>query len=338
MAKRARTAAPGFTVSAELIRGLIDCAATCGLPRARFADLLRDRDSGASPARYAGQHILKLWERVLRLSGDPIIGFRMARVAGLKTFGVLGQIAPRCATVFDAYRQTERYTALASQAAHISVERDAKALTVALSVDVPAGPVRDNILLWGLTNWSLLPQRLTGAPVRPRWVACAFAPPDAAATRTLKQHCPFHFGAERCAVVFDRSVGDLAVPSADEDLGRLLTEAMDRHLAELGPAASFEHGVAAILREMLDGTMPTLAGLSARAGVSQRTLQRRLGDAKTSFQALLQRVLHERADDLLARGNLTQGEIAFVLGYSEVSAFSRAYRGWTGRAPGAARA
>jgi AraC-like DNA-binding protein len=53
-----------------------------------------------------------------------------------------------------------------------------------------------------------------------------------------------------------------------------------------------------------------------------------------ALQALLQRVLQERAEDLLARGNLTQSEIAFLLGYSEVSAFSRAYCGWTGHSPG----
>ena len=112
---------------------------------------------------------------------------------------------------------------------------------------------------------------------------------------------------------------------------------MDRHLEKLGPYASFERGLMVILREMMNGTMPTLASLSERAGMSQRTLQRRLGGANTSFQKLLQRVLHEKAEDLLARGNLSQGEIAFLLGYSEVSAFSHAYRSWTGYPPGAAR-
>jgi len=100
----------------------------------------------------------------------------------------------------------------------------------------------------------------------------------------------------------------------------------------------FERGITAILREMMNGTIPTLASLSARAGMSQRTLQRRLSEANTSFQSLLRQVLQETAEDLLARGNLSQGEIAFLLGYSEVSAFSRAYRGWTGHPPGAAYA
>lgn len=74
----------------------------------------------------------------------------------------------------------------------------------------------------------------------------------------------------------------------------------------------------------------------ACAGISRRTLQRRLGDAQTRFQAVLQKILEDQAEKLLALGDLSQGEIALLLGYSDVSAFSRAYRRWTGHPPGAA--
>ena len=333
MVMRAQPARSGFTVSADLIRGLIDCAEKCGLPRARFADL--SPGDGQASKRYAGDHVVRLWDRVLRLGGDPIIGFRMARVAGLRTFGVLGLIAPRCATVLDAFRQAERYAALASQGANISIACDARTLTASLVLDLPPGPLRNNVALWGLTNLSLLPTRLMGTAVRPPEIACAFGSPGADAVRALEEHASFSFDAPLDRVVFDRSVGNLALASADADLKAVLAEAMERHLAELGPAGSFEQGLVAILREMLDGSMPTLKSPSARTGLSPRTLQRRLNGAKTSFHALLQRVLQERAEDLLAGGHLSQGEIAFLLGYSEVSAFSRAYRGWTGHPPGA---
>jgi AraC-like DNA-binding protein len=338
MATHARSDASGYTVSADLIRGVIDCAVQCGMPRARFADILRDESEGLSPStRYAAQQMLNVWERVLRLSDDPIIAFRMAQFAGPKTFGVLGEIWPRCATLFDAYKQTERYAALASQAARVAAMRDASTLTISIGGDIPSGPVYCAIMLWGLTNVSLAPAYLTGATVRPKSVACAFPSPGPVAARTLREHFPVTFDQSHNRVVFDRSVGELHIPSADADLQSLLAEVMERHLEKLGPAASFERGLTTILREMMNGTMPTLASLSERAGMSQRTLQRRLGEANTSFKKLLQQVLQEAAEDLLARGHLSQGEIAFLLGYSEVSAFSHAYRSWTGHAPGAAR-
>jgi AraC-like DNA-binding protein len=159
----------------------------------------------------------------------------------------------------------------------------------------------------------------------------------AASLRVLREQFPLKFEAQDNRVVFDRSVGEIAIPSADAELQRLVVDTLERQLNELTPTPNLAEGLTTILRGMLNGTMPTLTGLSVRAGMSERTLQRRLGQAGTSFQELLQNVLRETSDALLARGTLSQSEIAFVLGYSEVSAFSRAYRSWTGRAPGAAR-
>jgi AraC-like DNA-binding protein len=328
----------GFTVSPDLISGLIDCAVQCGVPRGRLADMIKPDGSGkpasTPPARYSGEHVFKLWDRIVRETGDPIIGFRMALVAGAKTFGVLGQILPRCATVLEAYRQTARYSAIASQGAFVSVARNADMLIVSLAMpNLREGEVPRTIMLWGLTNLCLTPQRLARTPIRPTAVTCTFSPPGPAAMRALGQHFPFKFDAAENQVTFDRHVGDICIPSADSGLQSLLAEVMDRHLATLGPAASFEQGMLTVLRSMMNGNMPTLAFLAQRSGMSQRTLQRRLAESNTSFQRLLRQVLHETSEELLARESLSHGEIAFLLGYSEESAFSRAYKSWTGRSP-----
>ena len=327
----------GFTVSADLISGLIDCATQCGVPRARLADLLDQGGPGRpAPTRYAREHILKLWDRILRETDDPIIGFRMAFFAGMRTFGVLGQILPRCDTVYEAYRQTARYVALASQAPQLTITRTSKTLTISV---VRTGVPQDlgrAIMIWSLTNLCLTPQRIAGVTVVPKEVTCAFPSPGPDAVRTVRERLPFKFDSRENAVTFDRSVGDITVPTADADLQKLLEETMDRHLAALGPVASFEQGMLTLLRGMMNGNMPTLASLSKRSGMSQRTLQRRLTEAKTSFQQLLRQVLHEASDEYLAKGTMSHGEIAFLLGYSEESAFSRAYRSWTGRPPSVA--
>ena len=86
---QAKAVTRNFTVSADLIRGIVDCAERCGVARNRLSDMI-DRDGTAtakSSARYSGVHILKLWDRILRETNDPIIGFRMARTASVKTFG-----------------------------------------------------------------------------------------------------------------------------------------------------------------------------------------------------------------------------------------------------------
>jgi len=330
---------PSFTVSAELVNGLMACAAQCGLPPAQLAAAIAAASGGISPApaRYPSNVVFALWDRIHRLSGDPAIGFRMALFATPKTFGAVGQILPRCATLLDAFLQISRYSALASQGARVLVSANSK--TVSVSIDpmlLPGGNISRTVTLWGLTNIALLPERLSGVAVRPKVVNCSASSPGPDAIRAIKAHMPISFDARTNELVFERRAGDLAIPTADADLKALLADVMDRHLAALGPAGSFEQGIATVLRSMSEGNIPTLASLSARVGMSERTLQRRLSESGTSFQQLLRQVLLERSEELLAREGLSHGEIAFLLGYSEESAFSRAYKSWTGYPPGKA--
>ena len=73
-------------------------------------------------------------------------------------------------------------------------------------------------------------------------------------------------------------------------------------------------------------------------GLSSRTLQRRLRDLGTSHQALLDDVRRRSAKRLLAKTDLEQGEVAFLLGFEELNSFTRAFHGWEGTSPSRFRA
>ena len=77
--------------------------------------------------------------------------------------------------------------------------------------------------------------------------------------------------------------------------------------------------------------------IAHRLGLGQRTLARRLNDEGLTFSALLGRLRHDLADRYLADGDTSISQIAWLLGYQEVSAFSKAYKRWTGKAPRAMR-
>ena len=89
------------------------------------------------------------------------------------------------------------------------------------------------------------------------------------------------------------------------------------------------------------GALPSAgAGLGAAArvlGMSPRTLQRRLRERGIVYAALIDQVRRRLSSKYLADAKLSLGEIAYLLGYSESSAFNRAYRRWTGRTPSADR-
>jgi AraC-like DNA-binding protein len=83
---------------------------------------------------------------------------------------------------------------------------------------------------------------------------------------------------------------------------------------------------------LLDGE-PALGAVAAKLHMSPRSLQRRLRDEGTSFARVLSGLRHDLALRHLRNPQITIGDVAFLLGFSEVSAFHRAFKRWTGRTP-----
>ncbi|MCW3117186.1 MAG: AraC family transcriptional regulator, partial [Chitinophagaceae bacterium] len=82
----------------------------------------------------------------------------------------------------------------------------------------------------------------------------------------------------------------------------------------------------------------SLNDLSANFNSSPRTIQRRLKKENTTFQKLAEEVMTYFAKEALQKGDFATKEIAYMLGYNELSAFSRAFKRWTGQSPYAYRA
>lgn len=93
----------------------------------------------------------------------------------------------------------------------------------------------------------------------------------------------------------------------------------------------------AIARALREGE-PDIDRISAQLGASARTLQRRLKDDETSFRQELNVVRYELAQSYLRDPRLQLAGVAILLGYSEQSAFNRAFRHWSGRTPREVRA
>ena len=149
---------------------------------------------------------------------------------------------------------------------------------------------------------------------------------------------PVRFECPASEILFEAQILEAPVATADPNLSAVL----DRHardlLARLPRSARFGDQV----RRTLVGAFtrsgpPTLAHLARAMGVSERTLQRRLGEEGTTVQVLTEDVRHELSLEYLRDRTLSVGEVADRLGYSSLAAFSRAFRRWRGVSPAAHR-
>jgi AraC-like DNA-binding protein len=162
-------------------------------------------------------------------------------------------------------------------------------------------------------------------------------PPDLAPYRRYFG-APVRFHQSEYTTVFNRWILGRPLRAFDQQLLGILEEHASMILAQLPP---LDDDLLGRLEQFVVGALPEdRAGISAAAralGMSTRTLQRRLRERGIAFARLVDEVRRRLSARYLAEGTLTLGEIAWLLGYSESSAFNRAYRRWTGRPPSADR-
>jgi AraC-like DNA-binding protein len=125
-------------------------------------------------------------------------------------------------------------------------------------------------------------------------------------------------------------------PGADRSLLPIVEQHLDK-LLESRSGAGLVQDVRTVLAEMLCDGSPNVRSVARRLGMSVRTLQRRLEEHEVVFRDLVQGVRRELADRYLAERDANLTEVAFLLGYSELSSFDRAFRRWTGSTPVARR-
>lgn len=138
--------------------------------------------------------------------------------------------------------------------------------------------------------------------------------------------CAVRFGASENALVFEDALLDVRSSLADAEVSDLLAARAERTVASLG-VPPWSSGVCRLLAEPRP-SLRSLVEVAAHLAVSPRTLQRRLADEGTSFQALFQRVGLELAE--LQAGFQPADRVAERLGYSDQRAFERAFRRWAG--------
>jgi AraC-like DNA-binding protein len=132
---------------------------------------------------------------------------------------------------------------------------------------------------------------------------------------------------------FARELLDLPLLEANPELQRILEAQVIAALQKLPKGAVTTDAVRRHLAAELSKGAPTLEQVAPRLRMSPRTLHRRLEEERTSYRVILNEVRRELATRYLQERQLAIGEIAFVLGFSEPSAFHRAFKRWTGHAP-----
>jgi AraC-like DNA-binding protein len=269
---------------------------------------------------------------------DPCFGLHFGAAHAFETAGVFNYIVQNSPNVGAAIANGVRYLRLIVDAAELSLELTGSRACLVYRMTnpsiVPSRHFTELVIAYGLKGMRVIVRDDAWTPHEIRFRHAA--PGDRSPyERLFGATVRFQQGED--ALVFDRRLLSQPIHTADLQLLRILETHAQEILAELPPADDLVNR----LEQFVVGALPNAsAGLSAAAralGMSTRTLQRRLRARGIVYAGLIDEVRRRLSGRYLANGDLSLGEIAYLLGYSESSAFNRAYRRWTGRTPSADR-
>ncbi len=336
--------ASGGSVSAVLVRPLV--VALEGAPGA-VAELLRasdltaeivaDADARVSPAQFC-----VAWATAVRLSGTPTLALRIAEATPPGAFGIVEYVCRSAPTLRDALGQWCRYLAILDDAVDVALVDVAEgpgaaALRVTRESDAPAPASHE--LCFGLVVRHA--RAMLGARLRVAEVSFTHTRPS----EDVGLHRAFFGATVRFArpvteLTFPGDVLDAPLPSADPHLLELLRPVADERrdrVRDASQTAPLTEQVRRALQSALGQDDAQLEAVAKRLGMTGRSLQRRLRDEGVVFQALRDETRRDLADRYLGEG-MSFAEISFLLGFSEPSAFFRAFKRWTGLTPEERRA
>jgi AraC-like DNA-binding protein len=269
---------------------------------------------------------------------DDLLGFHLARSYDMRETGLLHYVAASSENVEEAVRRLARYSGLVHDGTRLQTAFG-RELAIALEyVAVPRQDDRHQAEIWITVILDFL-RKLTAKHLLPLRVLFRHSRREIPREIALHYGAKIEFGAGVDEIVFEGAVSELPVVTADPYLNRLLVQYAEEALRHRRPVqGSFRTAVENVVVPELPHAAASAERVARRLGLSRRSFARKLAAEGLTFSGLLDELRLDLANRYLADPKLSISQIAWLLGYREVSAFSKAYRRWTGRSPRAARA
>ncbi len=332
-AERGTVPSVATAVLAVSVRAMLDACERLGFDADGVAARAGvDRQALLDPeARLAPRAIERVWREAYATTADPCLALHAAEHVPDGAYRVLDYLGAASATLGEAIERLVSYFPLVGGVALV-LERSADAVALWLHDGVADASVPLPAQQYTLAAIVLRTRRGCGVPWTPTHVDFTEAVPAPHDHARVFGVVP---RANRSRPGLGVALADWQRPCARADAG--LAAVLQAHAADLvarlPEGGSTAREVAGVVAASLGEGEPTLATIAKRLGASARTLQRRLDDEGTSLAAIVRSQREHAARRYLQRKEMSLVEIAWLLGFSDQSAFTRAFRRWTGVTP-----
>ena len=273
--------------------------------------------------------------KAAELSGDPFFGLKGAEYFRPAHLGALGFAWLASSTLRTAFQRLSRYARIINEKLTITLEEDDEFFYVSIDAQLPL--LNDRIREDGqLATLLKICRVIASKDFNPVMVKFKQAEPSEPGYFYELFRCPIEFNSEHSVFVMHIEAMDLRLTGSNDELAKLNEHIVVKYLAHLDKGDIVNRVKAAIIDNLGSGLV-TENLIAESLHTTPRNLHRKLQKENTSFKVLLTEIRRELAQQYIKDRSKTLTEIAFLLGFSEVSSFSRAYKGWNGQPPSETR-
>jgi AraC-like DNA-binding protein len=284
-------------------------------------------------ARVSAKHYGALWRSIAIALDDEFFGQDSRRMkAG--SFAMLCHSVLSCKNLGQALDRSLRFYGLILDDISGALVRDDGEARIVLRERTAGANQRVFahelllMLLYGVSCW------LVGRRIPILRTEFSYAEPAHSAEYRLMYCADLRFNKPNTVIAFDASYLDLPVVQNERSLKEFLRTAPESILLKYKNSSSLTARVRRRLRQFLPGELPDFEGLTDQLNMTPATMRRRLHEEGASYQSIKDQLRRDLAISYLSHSSRSVMDIALELGFSERSAFHRAFRKWTGASPG----
>ena len=286
-------------------------------------------DDGMSAIPFAS--LGRLYALCVARTNCPHFGLLVGRRASILSLGLVGRLMQHSETVGDALHALVSHLSLHDRAVVPSLTlSDGMALLTFATYQATSNSV-EQVLDAALGVTVNILRTVCGSNWNPTEVLVSRVAPAGAEPYRRHFRAPVRFNQESASLVFPARDLDLRIAGADPMVRAL----MEEHIQQLKgvQGSGFSDDIRRLLRTRLTSNRCSAEDIAAVLAVHRRTLSRRLKDGGMGYRAITNEIRFQIARQLLTDTQVPLAEIAAALGYSEASAFTRAFRRWSGQTP-----
>jgi len=275
-------------------------------------------------------------DHAVAVTKNPSVGLLIGAVISTSSMGVIGHILFNNRTLGEALTQYVRLAALVNEGLAVELEVDDGEAIVSFDYIQPELYHAVNIDRM-LVQTVARAKKYVSEQVYMTRVGFHHPEPESRAAYVDYFDCPLNFSEPRSYIAFEEKFLDFELPQRNPYLHQALSRQVESLLSRLRQRRSLSARVRHLVNGRLSQGEFDAEAIASELCVSRHTLYRRLKAEGNSFHDIIESARRDKAVAYLRKNKYALSEIAFLLGFSELSAFSRAFKRWTGQSPASYR-